>query len=127
MPARVFSAATSTTNDIVAAGEQALVDLYSGNPKEGLNSLHYKHFCEKVAKRSTIALPQTLPPTSATAKFTAFVYISKYKSGKVMPVKCSQLYGGWRVYDGRLMLKPTDLSLAPHELLKTIRTLTAAA
>ena len=46
MQAKVFSAATSTPNDIMAAGEQALVDLYSGSPKEGLNSLHYKHFCE---------------------------------------------------------------------------------
>ena len=48
MQAKVFSAAASTPNDIVAAGEQTLVDLYSGSPKEGLNSLHYKHFCEKV-------------------------------------------------------------------------------
>ena len=48
MQAKVFSAAASTPNDIVAAGEQALVDLYCGSPKEGLNSLHYKCFCEKV-------------------------------------------------------------------------------
>ena len=38
MQAKVFSA--------VASGEQTLVDLYSGSPKEGLNSLHYKRFCE---------------------------------------------------------------------------------
>ena len=46
MQAKVFSATTSTPNDIMAAGEQALVDLYSGNPKEGLNPLLYKRFCE---------------------------------------------------------------------------------
>ena len=46
MQAKVFSAVASTPNDIVAAGEQTLVDLYSGSPKEGLNSLHYKRFCE---------------------------------------------------------------------------------
>ena len=46
MQAKVFSAVASTPNDIVAAGEQALVDLYSGSPKEGLNSLQYKRFCE---------------------------------------------------------------------------------
>ena len=46
MQAKVFSTVASTPNDIVAAGEQALVDLYSGSPKEGLNSLHYKRFCE---------------------------------------------------------------------------------
>ena len=45
MQATVFSAATPIQNDITAAGEQALVDLYSGSPKEGSNSLRYKHFC----------------------------------------------------------------------------------
>ena len=45
MQATVFSAVASTPNDIVAAGEQALVGLYSESPKEGLNSLQYKRFC----------------------------------------------------------------------------------
>ena len=37
MQAKVFSAATSTPNDIMVAGEQAQVDLYSGNPWEELD------------------------------------------------------------------------------------------
>ena len=47
MQAKVFSAVASTPNDIMAAGEQALVDLYSSSPKEGLNSIHYKRFVNR--------------------------------------------------------------------------------
>jgi len=35
----VFNAANSKPNDIIVAGEQGLVELYNGNPKEQLNSL----------------------------------------------------------------------------------------
>ena len=93
MQVKVFSAATSTPNDIMAAGEQALLDLYSGNPKEGLNSLCYKHFCEKVAKSTTVVLPQLCHLLQLLLNITVSVHFSKYKSGKVMPVKCSQLHG----------------------------------
>ena len=34
MQAKVFRAATPTPKDIKAAGEQKLVDIYSGNPKD---------------------------------------------------------------------------------------------
>ena len=66
----------------MAAGEQAIVDLYNGNLKEGVNSLHYKCFYENVAKRTTVVHPQTLSPTSAAAKyhsFRAYVQIQEWK------------------------------------------------
>ena len=43
--------------------------LYNGKPGESLDSLRYKRFCEKIATNTSRIHPQTLPPTSATAKY----------------------------------------------------------
>ena len=61
---RKFNAANSTPNDIMFAGEQGLVELQNGNPKEQLNSLCHKYFCDKIAKSTMhyTVLSQTLPP-----------------------------------------------------------------
>ena len=46
-----------------------LVSLYNGKQGEQLDSLRYKRFCEKVATNVSHVHPQTLPPTSAAAKY----------------------------------------------------------
>ena len=56
-------------NDFVVAGEKALVCLYGGASDEGLNTLRYRRFCEKVAKSTSHVEPQTLPPTAAAAEY----------------------------------------------------------
>ena len=43
--------------------------MYNGKPGETLDCLRYKCFCEKVATNNTFIHPQTLPPTSAAAKY----------------------------------------------------------
>ena len=121
MQAKVFSTTTSTPHDIMAAGEQALVDLYSGNPKEGLNSLRYKRFCEKVATNTTFVLPQTLPPTSAAAKYHSFRVYFQIQEWKGVASEMQPTAWGWKDYDGKLMPVLTDLPPAPDELLKMIR------
>ena len=60
---------SATLKDIGAAGEQVLVNVYNGTPEESLDSLRYKRFCEKVATNTMCIHPQTLPPTSAAAKY----------------------------------------------------------
>jgi len=45
----VFVTLSSSTPDGVAAGKNALVCLFYGKPGEGLKSLWYNRFCEKVA------------------------------------------------------------------------------
>ena len=47
--AKVSAVGSATLKDISAAGEQVLVNVYNGTPGESLDSLRYKHFCEKVA------------------------------------------------------------------------------
>ena len=100
MQAKVFSTTTSTPHDIMAAGEQVLVDLYSRNLKEGLNCLRYKCFCEKVAKILHLFYHKLCHLLQMLLNIIVSMHISKYKSGKVMPVKCSQLHG-----DGKTMME----------------------
>ena len=68
--AEVFNSDLSVANnDIVVAGEKALVCLYGGASDEGLTTLRYRRFCEKVAKSTSHVEPQILPPTAAAAEY----------------------------------------------------------
>ena len=53
--------------EIIAAGEQALVCLYNGKPGESLDALRYARFQEKVARSNVEA--KNLPPTAAAMKY----------------------------------------------------------
>ena len=54
---------------VIFAGDKALVLLYGDSYAEGLDSLRYKRFCNKVSKSTSPVHPQSLPPTSAAAKY----------------------------------------------------------
>ena len=66
---KVFDAQSAFPEDVIISGLQALVCLYNGKPAEGLDFLRYARFCEKVATKTSHIQPQTLPPTSAAAKY----------------------------------------------------------
>ena len=117
--AKVFNAESSTHMDIAAAGEEVLVSLYNGKQNERLDVLRYKRFCEKVATSVSHVHPQTLPPSSAAAKYHSFrVYlqVQQWKGFDLDPLEW-----GWEKRDGGLMPVHTDLPPAPDELLKIIR------
>ncbi|KAL9978959.1 hypothetical protein ACROYT_G016544 [Oculina patagonica] len=65
----VFSNTAAAKDDIIAAGERALVCLYNGRSGESLNSLRYTKFCQKVATGNACVQPECLPPTLAAASF----------------------------------------------------------
>ena len=119
--ANVFNVANSTPNDIMVAGERALVELYNGNSKECLNSLRYRRFCEKVATSTTTVLPQTLPPSSAAAKYHSFHVYLQIQEWKGNGSEMQPTEWGWKEYNGTLKPVLTDLPPAPDELLKLIR------
>ena len=50
-------------------GDTPLVLLYGGSCAEGLDSLRYKRFCDKVPKSTSAIDPQSLPVTSAERKY----------------------------------------------------------
>ena len=57
--ARVFDSQLSLKEDVIAAGEEALIILYNGKVERSLDSLSYKRYCDKVASSSCYAYPQT--------------------------------------------------------------------
>ena len=59
----------SSLEEIVAACGKVLCCLYGGAPNEGLDVLRYGRFCEKVATGNTTVQAQSLPLTSAAARY----------------------------------------------------------
>ena len=119
--AKVFATESATSKEISTAGEQALVILYNGTPVESLDSLHYKRFYEKVSMNTSCIHPQTLPPTSAAAKYHSLRVYFQILEWKGSGDKIRPLDWGWKKSDGKLMPVLTDLPPAPDELLKMIR------
>ena len=72
--AETFTKKNVSTEDVIFVGDTALVLLYGGSCAEGLDSLRYKLFCDKVPKSTSPVDPQSLPLTSA---FIAFLFIIK--------------------------------------------------
>ena len=95
--------------------------MYNGTPGESLDFLRYKRFCEKAATNTMCIQPQTLPPTSAAAKYhnlCVYFQIQEWKScgGELQPLEW-----GWKKNERMLMPVLTDMPPAPDELLKITR------
>ena len=119
--AKAFNVQSASARDVTAAGEQVLVSIYNGRPEESLDSLCYKQFCEKVTTNTSHVQPQTLPPTTAAAKYhslSVYLQIQQWKGPEddLSPVEC-----GWKEMEGGLTPVQTDLPKAPEELLRMIR------
>ena len=115
-----FRGSDQTTAEIVTAGAKALVSLYNGKAGDDLDKLRYRKFCEKVATKSSQVLCQSLPPTSASAKFHSmrvYLQIQQWKG----VCSLSAVEWGWRLSDGLLAPVMTDIPPAPEALLRIIR------
>ena len=119
--AEVFATESGTPKEISIAGEQTFVILYNGTPGESLDSLRYKRFYEMVSTNTSCIHPQTLPTTSAAAKYHRLRVYFQILEWKGSGDKISPLEWGWKKSDGKLMPVLTDLPPAPDELLKMIR------
>ena len=64
-----FTKKDVSKEDVIFAGDKALVLLYGGSYAEGLDSLKYKRFSDNLSKSTSPVDPQFLPPTSAAAKY----------------------------------------------------------
>ena len=81
-----------TKQDIIRAGEEAIIDMYTG--KGTLNSLRYQTFCKKVLVNNNVLEAKSLPPTSAAAKYhTMRIYcqVLEWKGETVDPLEW-----GWK-------------------------------
>ena len=97
--AKLFHA-SSTVDEFIAAGENALVSLYNGKSVgDVLDILRYRRYYEKLASKKSQIQPHNLLPTSAAAKYHSMRVYLLYKcnSGKVRTQLCK-----WKIWDGRL-------------------------
>ena len=119
--AKAFDVQSASLQDVPAAGEQVLVSIYNGRPGEDLDSLRCKRFCEKVATNTSHVQPQTLPPTSAAAKYHSLRVYLQIQQWKGSGDDFSPVEWGWKESEGGLTPVHTDLPPAPEELLRVIR------
>ena len=106
-------------DDIISAGETALVFLVNGNPHHGINVLRYEKFCVKAATSTLPVQPGALPPTSGSVKYHSLrVY---HRIQEWLGVEMSSVDWGWKVSAGNLLPIMTDLQPAPQNLLEVVR------
>ena len=65
----------AAVDDVIDAGEAALVCLYSGKEGDNLDGLRYAKFCDKVATNKVHIRPQTLPPIICSSEIPQYASI----------------------------------------------------
>ena len=118
--AKVFNQIGQAKEDIIVAGERALVSLYGGAKEEGLDVLQYRRFCDNISKGTSHVEPRTLPPTSGTAMCHRLLvyYHVMYWKGKGDSMKREEW--GRHTVDGKCIPMQTDKPAVPAELLDII-------
>jgi hypothetical protein len=107
--AAVFKNPQATQNDILTAGENALVCLYNGQPGTKLHTLRMQRFYQKVSSSTTCVHPRVLPHTSSAAQYhSQRVY---HQAQQWNGVDLSAEDWGWKISDGRVLHVHTDLKL----------------
>ena len=117
--AGVFNRSDSSREDVIEAGEKALLSVFNAASTESLNSLRYTKYCQKVATGNVCLQPENLPPTSSAASFHSlrvYLQVQEWKQNQLRPQDW-----GWRLSDGRLLPILTDRPPAHQSLLEMIR------
>lgn len=113
---------SSDDKEVIAkAGTEAISCLYGGVPCEGLDLLRYRKFASKVANSSSVVEVQTLPPTSAAAKFHIYRVYLQVKHWIDEDRDLDVTDWGWSVENNQCIPIKSDQPPAPDELLKVIK------
>lgn len=109
----------SSAEEVIEAGEKALVRLYNDNDGENINHLRLRRFKEKVAKSSKYVDVKSLPPARAATKFHSPQVYSQIQEWKGRNQLKSDEWGR-KLSDGKLQPIKTDLPPATINLLAII-------
>ncbi len=115
----MFVEGNASQEEIVEAGERALLIVYGGASSTSLDDLRYKAYCRKVASRKCVLDTKALPPTSNAAKYHSFrVYlqVQEWLGYKLYPTMW-----GWKQEGGSWIARQTDKDVAPKDLLNVVR------
>ncbi len=118
--AEQFNQTDQTPESIVTASEKAIVSLYGGSKTDGLDSLHYKCFCDKVSKSTMPVEPHSLPPTSAAVKYHSLRMYYQVMEWKDASNNMKPEDWGWHIVDGKYKARQTSEPPAPSQLLDII-------
>jgi hypothetical protein len=118
--AKIFLDESATEDDIVCAGEAALVCLYKGTSDDTLDKLRLQRFQQKVATSTSCVQPKSLPTTASTAKYHSLrVYLQvQVWAGRT---DLNPQTFGWKAVEGNLMPRLCDMDVAPKTLLEVVR------
>ena len=111
--ARIFLDENATKDDVIQAGENALLVLYNGNTGEG--------FHEKVSSKASAVELHQLPPTSNAAKFHSlrvYVHVQNWIGNDS---RHNPEDWGWTNKNGKLFPITTSLPAAPAKLLEVVK------
>lgn len=117
--AGVFNRPDVCKEEIVVAGEKALLELYNAGSYSSLDALRYSMFCQKVATGKASLQPESLPPTSSAASFHSqrvYLQVQEWRGNTLQPQNW-----GWRLSDGNLIPIRMDRPPAHEMLLEIIR------
>ena len=86
-----------------------------------LDSLRHKRFCEKVASKTSYVKPQSLPPTSAAAKYHSLCVYLQVQELKGSTAELHPNDWEWQEFEEEYVPLQTLLPPAPEYLLQVIR------
>lgn len=118
--ALVFSNASATKEEIIEAGETAILHLYGGSGDIRLRQFRQQVFARKVATSSTFVHPQELPPTTAAASYhllRVYFQVQIWQENSTL----SPYEWGWTKRGSLLLPIMTDAKPAPPEIMKIIK------
>ncbi len=96
------------------------MSLYSGSKKgDTLDQLRLQKCCRKVSSSTTSVQPQTLPPTSAAARYHSFRVYHQVQTWRGFDQPPTDW--GWKLSGSNLIPVMADRDVAPKELLEVIR------
>lgn len=116
----VFLRPDSSRDEVINAGEQALLCLYGADTDDNLDSLRYSRFCQKVSKGTSFLQPENLPPTSAAAVYHSsrvYYQVQDWRGQHELQAED----WGWKLKDGKLLPVTTHLPAAHESLLNIVR------
>ncbi|CAH3175055.1 unnamed protein product, partial [Porites evermanni] len=122
-----------TTSRVHGIGKAAALKKYANSlhfreqakvfnsPSTKLDGMRYQRYCEKLATNSSQIQPQNLPPTSAAARHHSLRVYLQVKQWKGENEGMSLVDYGWKVTEGQVLPRMTDLPATPESLLQMIR------
>lgn len=110
-----------TKEQVINAGEQAMVLLFKGRLSEKLNELSFQKYKDKVATEASNVLAKRRPPTESATSYHSLRTYFQIQTWMGQDEGLNPLEYGWKKSNNGFTPILTDLPPAPPKLLSEIR------